>query len=128
MDHATLTRLARHEAENFAPVLRRALDKLAETDPGLARYILEHGVGGIMRGSVLDNREWAMLVLTALIAIGDTSDQLDVYLEAALHQGASVEEIRDAIELACAYVGAPRAVNAARRLVRLAGRTNPILG
>jgi 3-oxoadipate enol-lactonase len=60
--------------------------------------------------------------LTTLIAIGDTSDQLNVYLEAALHQGASVDEIRNAIELACGYVGAPRAVTAARRLAsRLQG-------
>jgi alkylhydroperoxidase/carboxymuconolactone decarboxylase family protein YurZ len=108
METVTVMRLAQHHAETFAPALRQALEKLGETDPGLAGFILEDGVGRLMGSSVLDNREWAMLVLTTLIAIGDTSDQLNVYLEAALHQGASVDEIRSAIELACGYVGAPR--------------------
>jgi 3-oxoadipate enol-lactonase len=82
-----------------------------------------------MRNSALDHREWAMLVLVSLIAIGDTGDQLNVYLEAALHQGASVDEIHSAIELACVYVGAPRAVNSARRLaLRLQRGETPLLG
>ena len=116
METVTLMRLARHHAETFAPSLRHALEKLGETDPGLAGFILEDGVGRLMGSSVLDNREWAMLVLATLVAIGDTSDQLEVYLGAALHQGASVDEIRNVIELACGYVGAPRAVTAARRM------------
>jgi 3-oxoadipate enol-lactonase len=116
MESVILMRLARHHAETFAPALRHALEKLGETDPGLAGFILEDGVGRLMGSSVLDNREWAMLVLATLVAIGDTSDQLEVYLGAALHQGASVDEIRNVIELACGYVGAPRAVTAARRM------------
>src|ERR1700685_1434362 len=106
MDHATSMRNARREAETFSPALRQALDELGDTNPGLARAILEDGVGRVMRNSALDHREWAMLVLVSLIAIGDTGDQLHVYLEAARRQGASVDEIHSAIELACAYVGA----------------------
>jgi 3-oxoadipate enol-lactonase len=129
MDHATSMRLARREAEMFSPALSQALDELGDTNPGLARSILEDGVGRLMGNSPLDHREWAMLVLVALIAIGDTGDQLNVYLEAALHQGASVDEIHSAIELACAYVGAPRAVNSARRLaLRLQRGEKPLLG
>jgi hypothetical protein len=46
-----------------------------------------------MGGSVLDHRLWAMLILVVLIAIGDNGDQRNVYLEATLHQGASVGEM-----------------------------------
>jgi hypothetical protein len=63
MDHATSMRLARREAETFSPALRQALDELGDTNPGLARSILEDGIGRLMGNSPLDHREWAMLVL-----------------------------------------------------------------
>jgi 3-oxoadipate enol-lactonase len=108
--------IAQHEAATLAPQLLDALERLGDQNPQLARFILDDGVGEVMGNTVLGYRDWAMLTLAVLVAIGDASDQLDVYVEAALRHGATEDEVLDVVNLACGYVGAPRAVNAARKL------------
>lgn len=93
-----------------------ALEHLGNQNPQLARFILDDGVGEVMGNTVLGYRDWAMLTLAVLVAIGDASDQLDVYVQAALRHGATEDEVFDVVNLACGYIGAPRAVNAARKL------------
>jgi 3-oxoadipate enol-lactonase len=110
--------IARHEAAAFAPPLLDALEHLGDQNPQLAHFILDDCVGEVMGNAVLGYREWAMLTLAALVAIGDAGDQLDVYVQAALGQGATEDEVLDVVNLACGYIGAPRAVNATRNLAR----------
>jgi|ERR1700688_1004305 3-oxoadipate enol-lactonase len=108
--------IARHEAATLAPQLLDALGHLGDQNPQLARFILDDGVGEVMGNTVLGYRDWAMFTLAVLVAIGDASDQLDVYVQAALRHGATEDEVLDVVNLACGYIGAPRAVNAARKL------------
>jgi 3-oxoadipate enol-lactonase len=108
--------IARREAATLAPQLLDALEHLGDQNPQLARFILDDGVGEVMGNTVLGYRDWAMLTLAVLVAIGDASDQLDVYVQAALRHGATEDEVFDVVNLACSYIGAPRAVNATRKL------------
>lgn len=108
--------VARHEAVMLAgPDMVDRIDALATVSPQLRRSLLE-GFGGSLANRTISYRDWALLALAVLIAIGDTADQQRVYLDAALRHGATDDEITDVVNLVLAYAGAPRAVNAARAL------------
>lgn len=61
-------------------------------------------------------RDWALLTLGILTAIGDCADQLDIYIEAAQLRGTTDAERMMVINSASSFVGAPRAVNSMRRI------------
>ncbi|EXJ56330.1 uncharacterized protein A1O5_12597 [Cladophialophora psammophila CBS 110553] len=104
-----------HEAFRFGGhLLANNVARVVEQNPGLGRSILD-GFGVNMATTSLGYREWALISIATLTAMGDTSDQLNVYVEGALNHGATVEEILDVFKHANAFVGAPRAVNAVRR-------------
>ena len=108
--------IARHEATVLAgPRLMEKVDELAAISPQLHRSLLD-GFAGPLGERVIGYREWALLTLAVLTALGDVDDQLGVYFDAAVRHGATDAEITDVINLALAYAGAPRAVNAARAL------------
>jgi 3-oxoadipate enol-lactonase len=109
--------LANHEADAIERThLSRNLDVLKMSNPGLGRFVNDDMFGNVAPNSSLDYRGWAMMALAALIALGDTSDQLQVYTRSALQQGATREEILDVFSHAAVYCGAPRAVTAMRRV------------
>ncbi|ATL70607.1 alpha/beta fold hydrolase [Nocardia terpenica] len=120
--------IARHEATTLAgPHLMEKVDELAAISPQLHRSLLD-GFGGPLAERAIGYRDWALLTLAVLTALGDTDDQLGVYFDAAVRHGATDAEIADVISLALAYAGAPRAVNAARALGgRLADLRTPDL-
>lgn len=91
------------------------VDRVIQQNPTLGRGILE-SFGTNLAGSTLSYREFAMNTIAMLTAIGDTKDQLNVYVEAALRNGATVEEILDLLKQSMSFVGAPKAVNALRGL------------
>ncbi|MCJ1301807.1 hypothetical protein MMC08_004608 [Hypocenomyce scalaris] len=109
--------LGLHEAASLAGGhMLDALSRLKSVNPRLAEVVTEDGFGSNLTNSTISYREWAMLALAVLISIGDTTDQLDMYLGAALKNGATETEILDLINFTSLYVGAPRAVNAMRRM------------
>ena len=108
--------LGLHEAESLAgPLLSDNLMKLERVNPALGRSLIDNGFGSGANKTV-GYREWAMYVIAVLIAMGDTTDQLQVYLNAALKHGATEMEIIDLTTLVSGFTGAPRAVNGIRRL------------
>lgn len=92
------------------------LAALSEISPPLSRFLLEHGFGEVAASGTVDYREWNMMVLASLMAMGDAADQSEVYLKGALAHGATEQEIQDVLNIAYLYAGAPRAVNGARRM------------
>lgn len=103
-----------HEAFRFGgDHLANNVARVVEQNPGLGRGILD-GFGVTMANTALSYREWALLSIATLTAMGDTSDQLNVYVEGAARHGATREEILAVFNHAHAFVGAPRAVNALR--------------
>ncbi|KFZ15701.1 hypothetical protein V502_05444 [Pseudogymnoascus sp. VKM F-4520 (FW-2644)] len=108
--------LGLHEAESLAgPLLAKNLQQLELANPYLGRSLIENGFGNNSNTS-LGYREWAMVVIAVLIAMGDTTDQLQVYLGGALKHGATETEIIDLVNLVSGFSGAPRAVNGIRRI------------
>jgi len=76
--------IGRHKAGSLAgPLMLDTLAKLAEIAPRLDRHLVEAGFSSMLGGSAIGYREWAMLALATLIAIGDAGDQIEVYLSAA---------------------------------------------
>jgi 3-oxoadipate enol-lactonase len=106
-----------HEAAVLGgTTLTAALDGLAEQAPELATYVLRREMGDLGAGAALEPRDWTLITLGVLAALGDTADQLGVYADAALHHGATETEIQDVVDLVHGYAGTPRAVTAARAI------------
>ncbi|KIW30861.1 uncharacterized protein PV07_02554 [Cladophialophora immunda] len=110
----TVETMGYHEAFRFGgDHLANNVARVVEQNPGLGRGVLD-AFGVNMAQTALGYREWALLSLASLTAMGDTSDQLRVYVEGAARHGATREEVQDVFRHAQAFVGAPRAVNAVR--------------
>ena len=107
--------IGRYEADALGgPELGQALDELENVHPELARYTIRRGLGDAESATNLDHREYALLTVATLAALGDTSAQLAIYAAAARRHGATAAELRDVLMLTCAYAGTPRAVTATR--------------
>ena len=112
---STQRRRGLQESERLAgPLLAENLKKLERVNPALGRSLIENGFGN--NSTSLGYREWTMVIIAVLVAIGDTTDQLQVYLQGALKHGATEREIIDLINLTAGFTGAPRAVNGIRRI------------
>jgi len=85
-------------------------------NPSLGRHILKNGFGGTTPNSGMACREWALLTIGILTAIGDCADQLDVNTEVAQLHDATEAEIIGAINHASPIVRAPRAINSTGRI------------
>lgn len=92
------------------------LRALEASNPILGRVVVENGFGGMTGHSGAGFREWALSSLSVLTAIGDTSDQVQIYTEAALRHGATEGEILAIINHASGLAGIPRSVNSLRRI------------
>lgn len=90
------------------------IEAVGLADPQLKRML--DGAARVFADSTLGHREWALLTMATLIAIGDAPDQLEVYLQLAVRNGATDDEILDVVNHAAVYVGAPRAVNVMRTI------------
>ncbi|KAK5683699.1 hypothetical protein LTR17_027273 [Elasticomyces elasticus] len=84
-----------HEARNLpGENMVQNVEALEHMNPALGRSILEGGFGGASITSTLNYREWVLHSLSVLTAMGDCSEQLDVYLDAAFKHGPTKQEIR----------------------------------
>ncbi|GAT17968.1 alpha/beta fold hydrolase [Secundilactobacillus silagei] len=96
-----------------ANIVDQKVAELARLTPQLSRAIANTG-NELNANAIIGDREWAMTTFAMLIGMGDMSDQLQVYVQAAQAAGATDDEIQDVINLASIYAGNPRAVSAAR--------------
>lgn len=99
------TELTGHDAEHaLAPIRRRS--------PQMHDWLLRGAFDQPLADPRLTGRDREIATVGMLIALGDSAAQLRVHLDAALHQGATAEELRALVEHASVYAGFPRALNA----------------
>jgi Carboxymuconolactone decarboxylase family len=108
--------LGRHEALSLVgPTMIENIMHFEYEYPALGRYLLEAGFRAMNANAAVGYHEWALTSIAVLIAMGDATDQMDMYLGAALKHGATEAEIQDMVNLASAFAGPPRTINAVRR-------------
>ncbi|HEX7091636.1 MAG TPA: carboxymuconolactone decarboxylase family protein [Longimicrobiales bacterium] len=86
----------------------RLRERVAELHPDLEAWMLEEGYGKVLArpGLALSVRE---LCIVALLVAQDAPAQLHAHLRGALNVGASVEDVAEAVEIACAAAPPARA-------------------
>ena len=85
---------------------------LEDIAPDLGRYIVEFAYGDIFARPGLDRKTRELATVAALTAMGTAVAQLKVHMQAALHVGASRQEINETILQMIPYAGFPAALNA----------------
>ncbi len=85
---------------------------LEDIAPDLGRYIVEFAYGDIFARPGLDRKTRELATVAALTAMGTAVAQLKVHMQAALHVGASRQEIIETILQMIPYAGFPAALNA----------------
>ena len=90
----------------------KVIQSLDDIAPDLGRYIVEFAYGDIFARPGLDKRTRELATVAALSAMGTAAPQLKVHMQAALHVGASQQEIIETIIQMIPYAGFPAALNA----------------
>lgn len=90
----------------------RVYDELAAIAPDLHRFAVEFAYGDIHSRPGLDAGRRELVIVGALIALGDTRPQLEAHLGSALNAGVAPGEIVEAILQALPYAGFPRVLSA----------------
>jgi len=90
----------------------KVVQSLEDIAPDLGRYIVEFAYGDIFArpGLAVKTREFA--TVAALTAMGTAAPQLKVHMQAALHVGATRQEIIETVMQMIPYAGFPAALNA----------------
>ena len=105
------------------------VDRLEETFPDFARYIVEFPFGDIYAREGLGLRERELATVAALCALGHAQPQLKVHVHAALHVGCAPAEIVEVVMQMAVYAGFPAALNglaAVREVFAEAGIALPL--
>lgn len=100
----------------------RVLAGLARLDPLLPAWTLEHAYGRVLSRGELDPRERELLGVSVLAALGGLADPLLGHMRGALRLGASVAEVRAAVEAVPAQGAKDRREAALDLLARLEPR------
>ncbi|WP_405495910.1 carboxymuconolactone decarboxylase family protein [Nocardia sp. NBC_00511] len=105
---------AARQAELGGPggVRARVYDELADIAPDLHRFAVEFAYGDIHSRPGLDAGRRELVILGALVALGDTRPQLEAHLGSALRAGVTPGELVEAILQALPYTGFPRVLTA----------------
>ncbi len=90
----------------------KVVQSLEDIAPDLGRYIVEFAYGDIFARPGLDMKTRELATVAALTAMGTAAAQLKVHIQAALHVGASRQEIIETILQMIPYAGFPAALNA----------------
>lgn len=99
--------------EHLGPKADDYIATLREIAPLFARVNVEFAFGDLYgQTSTLDNRTRELATIAALTVQGFSIPQLNIHIRAALHCGASKDEIVDIITQMIAYGGFPAATNA----------------
>jgi len=91
---------------------RRLYDALADIAPDLSRLAVEFAYGDVHARPGLDAARRELVVLGALIALGDAEPQIEAHLGSALGAGLQPSELVEAIMQALPYTGFPRVLGA----------------
>ncbi|UHL65874.1 carboxymuconolactone decarboxylase family protein [Paralcaligenes sp. KSB-10] len=89
----------------------QVLDKLGQSFPDFAKYLIEYPFGDIYSRPGLGLREREIAVVAALCALGNAAAQLKVHVHAALHVGCTPSEIVEIVMQMSVYAGFPAALN-----------------
>ena len=89
----------------------KAVEALEGLVPELKRYLVEFPFGDIYSRPGLDTRTRELVAVGALTAMGGADPQLRVHIHAALNNGASRQEVIEAVLQMSVYAGFPRAIN-----------------
>lgn len=87
------------------------IESLQDICPDLAKYTIEFPFGDIYSRSGLDLKSREIATVAALTALGNSTPQLKVHLNAALNVGCSEDEIKEVILQMSVYAGFPAALN-----------------
>ena len=90
----------------------KVVQSLEDIAPDLGRYVVEFAYGDIFARPGLDMKTRELATVAALTAMGTATAQLKVHIQAALHVGASRQEIIETILQMIPYAGFPAALNA----------------
>ncbi len=82
---------------------------LKDTDPDLARLIIEVAYEEVFARGGLELKTRELLAITALMSVGSESE-LRTHMHGALNCGASRDEIKETVLQAAMYLGFPRAL------------------
>lgn len=88
----------------------RANEAITDLDADFQRWITETAWAGVWDRPGLDRRTRSLLTIAILAALG--RDELELHLEAAINNGASIEDIAEAFLHVAVYAGVPAANSA----------------
>ncbi|HSO40596.1 MAG TPA: alpha/beta fold hydrolase, partial [Labilithrix sp.] len=114
--------LTGHDPETVLATIRRQ-------SPQMHDWLLSGAFSQPLADPRLPGRDRELATVAMLVALGDTAPQLRVHLDAALHHGATADELRALVEHASVYAGFPRALNALEilsALLRDRGSAEPV--
>lgn len=93
--------------------VERSLEQVTEFSRPVQEYVTEFCWGGIWTRSGLPLKVRSLLNLVMLTAL-NRPHELGIHVRGALNNGATIEEIQEALLQTAAYVGAPGALEAFR--------------
>jgi len=104
--------LARQAELGHGTGRQEVYDALAEIAPDLPRLAVEFAYGDIHARPGLDAARRELVIIGALVTLGDTGRQLRAHLTSARNAGLTSAELVEAIMQALPYAGFPRVLNA----------------
>lgn len=116
--------LTGHDPETTLATVRRQ-------SPQMHDWLLSGAFTQPLADPRLAGRDRELATVAMLTALGDTTPQLRVHVDAALHHGVTADELRALVEHASVYAGFPRALNALSTLsglLRDRGYADPVPG
>lgn len=93
--------------------VQRSLDRVTDFSRPVQEYVTEFCWGGIWARGGLSLKVRSLLNLVMLTAL-NRPHELAVHVRGALNNGATIEEIQEALLQTAAYVGAPAALESFR--------------
>ncbi len=90
----------------------KAVQKMAEISPDLARFISEFAFGDIYSRSGLDLKTRQLLTIASVTTLGYALPQLKSHIHGALTLGCTRRQIQETILQMAVYAGFPAAMNA----------------
>lgn len=95
------------------------VERLRETSPDLARFVVEFGYGDIYSRPGLDDHARQVAAISSLVTQGGAEPQLEYHIGIALNIGVPPETIVETIVFLVPFVGFPRVLNAIRSVRRV---------
>ena len=90
------------------------VDRLTQTSPGLARYVVEYPYGDIYCRPGLSDQQRQLAIISALAALGYAQPELQVHIHGALNVGVTREEVVETMILMSVYAGFPASIHGIR--------------